>query len=63
MTKIIISITAKPQGLSVDCEVEPENDDTSRVQHIASVVALGLSTHVGEKIRKAINKKEEKNVH
>ena len=64
MAKIVISIETAQRGLSVSCQVEPSDDDTQLVQHLAAIVAAGLAGHVNGKIRNALdNRKEESNVH
>lgn len=63
MAKIVISIETAKRGLSVSCQVEPAENDTPLVQHLAALVAAGLAGHVNGKIHNALTKQEEKNAH
>ncbi|MBG6248153.1 MULTISPECIES: hypothetical protein [Symbiopectobacterium] len=55
MAKVVITIADKARGIDVQCQIEPENDDSSLAQTIAIAVAAGLAGHVNEKIHKAIH--------
>ncbi|HAF1675215.1 TPA: hypothetical protein G8K91_000352 [Salmonella enterica] len=65
MAKVIITLKDLGKGLDVQCRVEPDSNDSDRLQAVAAAVGYGLAGHVNEKIRNALNKtsKEKKNVH
>ncbi|MCW2480516.1 hypothetical protein [Candidatus Symbiopectobacterium sp. NZEC135] len=65
MAKVVITIADKARGIDVQCQIEPENGDSSLAKTIAIAVGAGLAGHVNEKVLKAIQsaKKGKVNVH
>ncbi|SEL25464.1 hypothetical protein SAMN04487787_108133 [Kosakonia sacchari] len=65
MAKVIITLTDVGKGLDVRCRVEPDSNDSDRLQAVAAAVGYGLAGHVHDKVRNALTKtrKGKKNVH
>lgn len=65
MAKVIITLTDVGKGLDVQCRVEPDSNDSDRLQAVAAAVGYGLAGHVHDKVRNALikNSKGKKNVH
>lgn len=64
-TKVVITLTDSPRGLSVQCRVEPGENDSERLHAVAKAVGAGLAGVVNERVRKALTKtkKGKANVH